>query len=67
VDELIKTVSEKAGISVDQAQTAVNTVLDFLKAKFPGVGDQVQGLISGGGGGGGTGDVLDAARKKFGF
>jgi hypothetical protein len=67
VDELVKTVSEKAGINPEQAKTAVNAVMDFIKAKLPGVGEQVQGMLTGGGQGGGAGDLLDAARKKFGI
>jgi hypothetical protein len=48
MDELIKTVTEKAGISEQQAQTAVATVLDFVKAKLPPqLASQVDGIISG--------------------
>lgn len=68
MDELIKTVSEKAGINADQAKTAVNSVVEFVKGKVPAVGEQLQGLLSGGGDGGnplaGAGDAL---KKKFGF
>jgi hypothetical protein len=69
VEELIKSVTEKAGISADQAKTAVGTVMEFLKAKLPGVGDQLQGLLAGGGGGdaAGLGGAADALKKKFGF
>jgi hypothetical protein len=68
VDELIKSVTEKAGINPDQAKTAVGTVMEFLKAKLPGIGDQVQGLLAGGGGdAGGLGGAADALKKKFGF
>ena len=35
VDDLIKLVSEKAGISRDQASKAVDTVTSFLKEKLP--------------------------------
>lgn len=34
-DELIKVVSEKAGITVDQARKAVTSVVEQLKAKLP--------------------------------
>ena len=63
MDELIKTVSEKAGINPEQAKTAVNSVIDFLKAKMPMIADQVQGLFTGGEGGG----TLDAVKKKLGL
>lgn len=65
VDELINKVSEKAGINPEQAKSAINTVLEFIKTKMPGVGDQVAGMLSGGGGGG-LADSVGDLRKKFG-
>jgi len=35
MDELIKQVTDRAGIPADKAKLAVNTVLDFLKTKLP--------------------------------
>jgi hypothetical protein len=35
MDELINRVTEKTGLSPDQAQAAVNTVLGFLKERLP--------------------------------
>ena len=35
MDELIKLVTQKAGISEAQAQQAVETVMGFLKDKLP--------------------------------
>lgn len=35
MDEVIKIVAQKAGISEEQAKTAVTTVADFLKKKLP--------------------------------
>jgi hypothetical protein len=68
VDELIKTVSEKAGISPEQAKTAVTSVIEFLKGKFPALGEQVQGYISGDGQGENPlASAADAIKKKFGF
>jgi hypothetical protein len=68
VDELIKTVSEKAGISPEQAKTAVNSVIEFLKAKVPVLGEHLQGLIpSNGQSGDGLAGAADALKKKFGF
>ena len=68
VEELIKSVTEKAGISADQAKTAVGTVMEFLKGKLPGIGDQLQGLLAGGGdAGSGVAGAADALKKKFGF
>ena len=40
MQELIKTITEKAGISESQAKTAVDSVLSFIKDKMPGgIGD----------------------------
>lgn len=35
MEELIGRVAEKAGISEEQARTAVNTVAEYLKEKVP--------------------------------
>ncbi|VTR96603.1 hypothetical protein : [Gemmata massiliana] len=68
MDELIKTVSEKAGINPEQAKAAVNSVVEFVKSKVPVVGEQLQGLLSGGGDGGNPlAGAADALKKKFGF
>jgi len=68
VDELIKTVSEKAGINPEQAKSAVSSVVEFIKGKLPLVGEQVQGLIAGNGEGGSPlTSAADALKKKFGF
>lgn len=49
MDELIKLVSQKAGISQDQAKAAVQTVLGFLKDKLPApVAGQIDSLLAGG-------------------
>lgn len=65
MDELIKLVADKAGISPDQAKNAVAGVIDFLKAKAPGIGDQISGVLSGSGGG--AADVLGNLRGKLGL
>jgi nucleoid DNA-binding protein len=49
MDELIKLVSQKAGISPDQAKMAVTTVLGFIKQKLPTpVAAQIDGILQGG-------------------
>jgi hypothetical protein len=64
MDELVKQVAERTGISESQAQTAVNTVLGFLKARLPEpLAGQLDGLLGGaagaaGGLAGSAGDVL---------
>jgi uncharacterized protein (DUF2267 family) len=48
MEELIKLVTQKTGISQDQAKAAVDTVLKFLKDKLPGpVASQIEGVLSG--------------------
>lgn len=49
MDELVKLVSKKAGLSEDQAKTAVATVVDYLKKMLPApVAGQIDGLLAGG-------------------
>ena len=68
MEELIKQVSQKTGISEDQARTAVSTVINFLKDKLPApIAGQVDNFIGGSVGAGGaaadaaTGTVNDIA------
>ena len=51
MDELIKRITEKTGISEDQARTAVTTVTGFLKEKLPApIAGQIDNVIGGAGG-----------------
>jgi hypothetical protein len=51
MDELIKRITEKTGISEDQARTAVTTVSGFLKEKLPApLAGQIDNVLSGAGG-----------------
>lgn len=48
MDQLIKLVAQKSGITEQQAQTAVKTVLDFIKEKLPpNLASQVDNLAAG--------------------
>jgi hypothetical protein len=48
VDQLISQVSQRAGISPDQARTAIQTVAEFVKPRLPGpVAAQVDSILSG--------------------
>lgn len=48
MDELIRMVSERAGISEEAARTAVNTVLSFLKDRLPEpLAGQLNSVLSG--------------------
>jgi hypothetical protein len=64
MDQLIQMVTQKAGISPDQAKQAITTVLGFIKEKMPAISGQIDGLLSGSGGGdiakglGGLGGIL---------
>jgi hypothetical protein len=62
MEQLIKLVSEKSGITPEQAKSAVDTVLGFLKDKIPGIGGQLEGLTSGN-----LGGVADMAKDKLGL
>jgi len=60
MDELNKQVAESTGISEAQAQTAVTTVLGFLKTRLPEpLAGQLDGLL--GGAAGAAGGVAGAA------
>jgi len=46
MDELVKLVSEKTGLSEEMAETAVNLVLDYVKKKLPApVAAQVDAIL----------------------
>lgn len=73
MDELIKQITTKTGISEDQARTAIHTVTGFLKDKLPApIGSQIDNLMSGEGGGvggavgGAVGDIASKVGDMFG-
>ena len=50
MDELIKLVSQRAGLSEKQAKAAVDAVIGYLKDKLPApIAGQIDGLLGGGG------------------
>jgi hypothetical protein len=58
MDELIKLVSQKTGISEQMARTAVETVIGFLKQKLPApIAGQIDAVLGGSGSGQGLGDI----------
>jgi len=62
MDELIKQVTQKAGISETQAKKAVETVMGFLQDKLPApIAGQIKGIL-----GGGDAPDLGSAGKKLG-
>ena len=44
MEDLVKAISEKAGISEEQAQQALNTVIEYAKEKVP---PAFQGMVDG--------------------
>lgn len=59
MDELVALVMKKTGLPKEQAQLAVNTVLDFLKKKLPPtVGSTIDMFLSGKGQVAGAADML---------
>ena len=67
MDDLIKLVTKKTGISEGQAKAAVETVLGFLKERLPGpIASQIDAVLGGGGGLGQAGDIAGAVGGLFG-
>ena len=67
MEELINIVVEKTGLPEEQAQMAVDAVLDFVKDKLPEpIAAQVDSLIAGDGGLGQAGDLLKGLGGLFG-
>jgi len=65
MEELIKQVTERTGISEAQAQTAVETVLGFLKNRLPEpLAGQLDGFV--GGASGAAGGLADTAGNVLG-
>jgi uncharacterized protein (DUF2267 family) len=63
MDELVKMVAKKTGLSPEMAKTAVTTVLDFLKKKLPApIAGQIDAVL----GGGAASGVADALGGMFG-
>ena len=66
MEEIIRQVTERAGISEAQARTAVETVVGFLRARLPApIAGHLDGLVGGGaagpGSGGSGGGIADQA------
>ena len=69
MDMLINFVVEKTGLSQDQAASAVNAVVGFIKDKLPeGMQGMVDSVIGGGGSGdsAGGGDIMGQATSMLG-
>ena len=72
MEDLLKQITEKFGVSAEQAKGIVGTVAGFLGDKLPGpIGSQVTKLLGGddddgGGDGDEGGGLLDQAKGLFG-
>ncbi|MDM8518526.1 hypothetical protein QUF64_00660 [Anaerolineales bacterium HSG6] len=59
MDELVKLVSEKTGLSEEMSKTAVETVLEYLKEKLPApIASQIDGVLENGDAAGGLSSAL---------
>lgn len=66
MEDLIKLVAEKTGISTAQATMAVETVTGYLKTKLPaGMQGTVDSMLKGGDAGD-SGDLLGGLKDKMG-
>jgi len=68
MDEIVKQVAAKTGISEEQAKTAVTTVLGFLKSRLPApIAGQIDGVLGGedSSTAGGLGDLASKAGSIF--
>jgi hypothetical protein len=60
MDELVKLVSQRVGISEDQSRQAVTIVVNFIKERLPApIAAQVDGVLSGSGLGGAVGGLFN--------
>ena len=46
MQELVNRLTEKAGLSVEQASTAIDTIKDFVKEKFPMLSGAVDNMFA---------------------
>lgn len=58
MDELVKLVAQKTGLSEEMAKTAVDTVVGYLKKNLPApIAGQIDGLLGGAGMAASLGDI----------
>ena len=67
MDEIIRQVTERTGISEQQARTAVETVIGFLKTRLPApIAGHLDSFTGGGAAGPGEGGLADKAGDVLG-
>jgi hypothetical protein len=65
MDELVKVVSKKTGLSPELSKAAAQAVIDYLKGKLPGpVAGQIDTVLKGSGGMGDMAKGLGGMLKK---
>lgn len=63
MQEVIKLVSDKTGLSPEMSKVAVETVVSFIRDKLPApIAAQLDGLLAGGGAAGALGQAGDLAK-----
>jgi hypothetical protein len=66
MEELIKLVSQKTGLSPEHSKLAVDTVLSFVKSKLPApIAGQIDGVLNGGGAAGVMGAISGGLGDMF--
>jgi hypothetical protein len=63
MDDLVKMVSERTGLPADQARTAAQTVIDFLKSRLP---ESMAGYLDSALNSGTVNQVIGQAENLFG-
>ncbi|MBC7795994.1 MAG: hypothetical protein H7Z37_03870 [Pyrinomonadaceae bacterium] len=67
MEELVNRVSEKTGLPQEQAQSAANAVIEFLKERLPApVGAALSSFTGGSEGGDATGGLMGQAQNLTG-
>jgi hypothetical protein len=67
MDEPVKLVSEKTGLSEEMAKVAVETVIDYLKDKLPApVAGQIDNVLGGNGAAQDAGGLVEGLGGLFG-
>lgn len=65
MDQIVKLIQERTGIGEEQARTAAETVVEFLKDRLPApIAGQIDNVISGSGSG--EGSPMDRVGSMFG-
>jgi hypothetical protein len=67
MQELINQVAQRTGIPAEKAQTAVDTIVGYLKERLPDqMSSQLDNIVAGKEGGGGLGDAARNLGGMFG-